>query len=134
MNKSVFAKIIDREIPAEIVWENDKFIMILDINPIAKGHALLIPKVQVDKFYDLDDETYTELFRLTKLFAKEMEKTFKCVRTGIIIEGFGVPHVHVHLIPLDHGGIIETGHKYQPKEGDFREVGDLMRKSFVNIS
>lgn len=133
MPESVFTKIIKRELPAEIVWENDKFIAILDIRPLTKGHTLLIPKVQVDKFYDLDDETYIELFKLTKKFAIQIEKAMNCVRTGIIIEGFGVPHVHIHLIPMNHGGVIETKNSYDATQEELKEVGNLIRNALSNI-
>lgn len=134
MPDSIFTKIIKKEIPAEIVWENQDFIAILDIRPITKGHTLLIPKVQVDKFYDLDDKTYTELFKLVKAFARKIEDTMQCVRTGIIIEGFGVPHVHIHLIPMNHGGIIDPKNNYEASKAELQEMGDLMRSSLKDIS
>ena len=134
MPDSIFTKIIKKKIPAEIVWENRDFIAILDIRPLAKGHTLLIPKVQIDKFYDLDEQTYAELFRLVKSFARKIEDTMQCARTGIIIEGFGVPHVHIHLIPMNHGGIIDTKHNYEASKAELQEMGDLMRRSFKEIS
>lgn len=133
MPDSIFTKIIKKEILAEIVWENEDFIAILDIRPITKGHTLLIPKVQVDKFYDLDDKTYTELFKLVKAFARKIEDTMQCVRTGIIIEGFGVPHVHIHLIPMNHGGIIDPKNNYEASKAELKEMGDLMRSSLKEI-
>lgn len=129
---SIFTKIIKREISAEIIWENEKFIAFLDINPIVEGHTLLVPKKQVDKFYDLDEDTYFELFNLTKIFAKNFEEIFKCKRVGIIIEGFGVPHVHVHILPLNHGGIIETK-KLKRVKNDLKNVGNLLRENFKNL-
>lgn len=129
--KSIFTKIINREIPAEIVWENDKFIAFLDINPIVEGHTLLVPKKQVDKFYDLDDETYLELFKLTKIFAKKYETIFNCKRVGIIIEGFGVPHVHIHLLPINHGGIIIKGEKISY---NIQNTAKLLRSKLIEIN
>jgi len=101
---SVFTKIINREIPADIIYEDEDFIAILDINPLHDGHTLVIPKKEVDYIFDLDDKTYLALMEISKKIAKILDKKLKPIlnykRMGIIVEGFGVPHVHVHLIPL----------------------------------
>lgn len=106
MTDSIFTKIINREIPAEIVWENNEFIAILDIHPIQPGHTLLIPKKQVDKFYDLDEKTYARFFENAKFIAQKLDEVYQVKRTGLVIEGFGVPHAHIHLIPINHGNAL----------------------------
>jgi len=98
---SIFTKIINREIPAHIVAEDDKHIAILDIFPNAKGHTLVIPKKEVDKIFDLPEEDYIALMKFARRVAKAQEKAFPGVkRIGMAVVGLEVPHVHVHLIPL----------------------------------
>ncbi len=97
---SVFTKIITGEIPSYKVAENDDFIAFLDINPNAKGHTLCVPKQEVDKIFDLDKELYTRLMQFSYDVAKAIEKAVPCKRVGVAVVGLEVPHVHVHLIPL----------------------------------
>jgi len=97
---SVFTKIITGEIPSYKVAENDEFIAFLDINPNAKGHTLCVPKQEVDKIFDLDKELYTRLMQFSYDVAKAIEKAVPCKRVGVAVVGLEVPHVHVHLIPL----------------------------------
>jgi histidine triad (HIT) family protein len=101
MPDSIFTKIINREIPAEILWENENIIVLMDAFPHVDGQVLVIPKVQVDKFYDLDDQYYTELFQISKFVAKNLETVFGKTRVALIVEGFEVPHVHVKLYPVN---------------------------------
>ena len=98
---SIFTRIINREIPAHIVAEDDNHIAFLDINPLAKGHCLAIPKVEVDYIFDLDDELLCELHLFAKKVAKGIEKVISCQRIGVEVIGTEVPHAHIHLIPLN---------------------------------
>jgi|SRR5690554_4202182 len=97
---SIFTKIITGEIPAYKVAENDEFIAFLDINPNVKGHTLCVPKKEIDKIFDMDKELYTRLMTFSYDVAKAIEKTIPCKRVGMSVVGLEVPHVHVHLIPL----------------------------------
>ena len=97
---TIFSKIIAGEIPSYKIAEDENFIAILDVNPNAKGHALCIPKQETNKIFDLDDETYLGLMQFSKKVAKALEKTVECKRIGVAVVGLEVPHVHVHLIPL----------------------------------
>ncbi|MGV7107270.1 HIT family protein [Flavobacterium sp. U410] len=97
---SIFTKIINGEIPCYKVAENDTFLAFLDINPNAKGHTLCIPKREVDKIFDLEEEEYMELMAFSRKVALAIEKTVPCKRIGVAVVGLEVPHVHVHLIPL----------------------------------
>ena len=99
---SLFTKIINREIPAHIVAENDQFIAFLDIMPLAKGHVLVVPKVEVDYIFDLDENLITESMVFAKHVAKKIEKAIPCKRIGIAVIGLEVPHAHIHLVPLNH--------------------------------
>ena len=100
MEKSVFTKIIEGEIPCYKIYEDDKTLAFLDINPESKGHTLVVPKKQVDKIYDLEDEDYDALMKTVKKLSKNMEEKFGA-RTLWKVIGTDVPHAHVHLIPFD---------------------------------
>ena len=97
---SIFTKIINREIPGYIVAEDENFIAILDVNPNAKGHTLCIPKQEINKIFDMDEDLYLGLMKFSRKVAKAVEKTVECKRIGVAVVGLEVPHVHVHLIPL----------------------------------
>ena len=98
---SIFTKIINGDIPCYKVAETDDFLAFLDVNPNAKGHTLCIPKKEVDKIFDLDEATYNELMSFSRKVAIAIEKTIDCKRVGVSVIGLEVPHVHVHLIPLN---------------------------------
>jgi histidine triad (HIT) family protein len=98
---TIFTKIINREIPAYIVAEDDNYLAFLDINPLVKGHALVIPKKEVNYIFDLDDETLSGLNVFAKRVAKAIEKVVRCERIGVTVVGLEVPHAHIHLIPTE---------------------------------
>lgn len=98
---SIFTKIINGEIPCYKIAEDEHFFAFLDINPNAKGHTLCVPKKEVDKIFDLDQETYMGLMAFSRKVAKALEITVPCKRVGIAVVGLEVPHVHVHLIPIN---------------------------------
>lgn len=98
---SIFSKIINKEIPCYKVAETTKFLAFLDINPNTKGHTLCIPKQEVNKIFDLDESTYLELMQFSRTIAQALEKAVDCKRIGMSVIGLEVPHVHVHLIPLN---------------------------------
>ncbi|MFC2580060.1 MAG: HIT family protein [Bacteroidota bacterium] len=97
---TVFSKIVAGEIPCYKVAEDKDFLAFLDINPLAKGHTLVIPKKEVDYIFDLDPETYTGLMAFARRVAKALKKAIECQRVGVAVLGMEVPHTHVHLIPL----------------------------------
>ncbi|MBI2259493.1 MAG: HIT family protein [Flavobacteriia bacterium] len=97
---SIFSKIVNGEIPCYKIAENEHCLAFLDINPLKKGHVLVIPKVEVDKFYDLNDDLLSELILFSKKIVKKIEKAFDCKRVGMTIVGLEVPHAHIHLIPI----------------------------------
>jgi len=98
---SIFTKIVNGEIPCYKVAEDDNFLAFLDVNPNAIGHTLCIPKQEIDKLFDLDDELYMGLMKFSKKVATALEKTVPCKRIGMSVIGLEVPHAHVHLIPLN---------------------------------
>jgi histidine triad (HIT) family protein len=97
---SIFTRIINGEIPCYKVAENDTHIAILDINPIAEGHTLVIPKEETDYFFDLDDQVLSATMVFAKKIAEGIDSALNPLRTGVIIQGLEVPHAHVHLVPL----------------------------------
>ncbi|WP_075342540.1 HIT family protein [Tenacibaculum agarivorans] len=98
---SIFTKIIKGEIPSYKVAENDQFYAFLDINPNAKGHTLVVPKKEENKIFDLSEEEYSALMNFSYRVAKALEKAIPCERIGMSVVGLEVPHVHVHLIPIN---------------------------------
>lgn len=98
---TVFSKIVSGEIPSYRVAESDSCYAFLDINPIAKGHTLVIPKKEVDYLFDLDEKTLSELWRFAQKTAKAIQSAVPCKRVGAVVLGLEVPHAHIHLIPLN---------------------------------
>jgi histidine triad (HIT) family protein len=98
---SIFTKIIKGEIPCYKIAEDDNFLAFLDVNPNAKGHTLCVPKLEIDKLFDLEDELYLGLMQFSKKIAVALEKSVSCKRIGMAVIGLEVPHAHVHLIPLN---------------------------------
>jgi len=98
---SIFTKIINREIPAYIVGENDNYIAFLDVSPLQKGHTLVIPKNETDFIFDVDDNELTGLILFAKSIAKKINSAFDCNRVGMSVIGLEVPHAHIHLIPIN---------------------------------
>ena len=98
---SIFTRIIQGEIPCHKIAENEKFIAFLDITPVAKGHTLVVPKEEVDYFFDMNDNLLSEINLFAKEVAAKLQRTVPCRRIGVAIIGLEVPHAHVHLIPLN---------------------------------
>lgn len=98
---SIFTKIINGEIPCYKIAENDKFLAFLDIKPLVKGHTLVIPKIQIDKFFDLPEDYLSEILVFGKTVAKAIETYTLCERVGLSVIGLEVPHAHLHLIPIN---------------------------------
>jgi len=97
---SIFTKIVNGEIPAYKVAENENYLAFLDIFPVAKGHTLVIPKKEVDYLFDLDDELYSGLQLFAKKVAVGLKKAIPCEKVGVIVLGLEVPHAHIHLVPM----------------------------------
>jgi histidine triad (HIT) family protein len=99
---SIFSKIIKGEIPSYKIAENEKFFAFLDIFPMAEGHTLIVPKQEIDKFFDLPDSCLSEMLLFAKPIAKAMEASFPCNRVGLSVIGLEVPHAHLHLVPINN--------------------------------
>lgn len=99
---TIFTKIIEGEIPCYKIAENDKFLAFLDISPLAKGHTLVIPKVEIDYIFEVDDTILGEMMVFAKKVALKVEKAISCKRMGVAVIGLEVPHAHIHLVPLNN--------------------------------
>jgi histidine triad (HIT) family protein len=99
---TIFSKIIAGEIPSYKVAENEKFYAFLDIFPLREGHVLVVPKIEVDKFFDVPDTYLSEMLVFSKPIAKAIEQSFKCNRCGLAVVGLEVPHAHLHLVPINN--------------------------------
>jgi len=119
---SVFTKIINGEIPSYKIAETEDFFVFLDINPNAVGHTLVVPKVEIDKVFDMEDVLYTKLFQYSKTVAKAIEKAVPCKRVGMSVIGLEVPHVHVHLVPLNEMADATFGKKEKLTDAEFKAL------------
>ena len=128
---SIFTKIINGEIPSYKVAETDKFYAFLDINPNAKGHTLCVPKQEVDKIFDLPEQDYLELMKFSRDVALAIEKVVPCLRVGVAVVGLEVPHVHVHLIPLQGVDDITFKSKVTLSQQEFVETAQLIHNAFT---
>ncbi|UZD23343.1 HIT family protein [Algoriphagus halophytocola] len=125
---SIFTKIINREIPAQIVAEDENYIAFLDIMPLVKGHVLVVPKQEVDYIFDLEPEVLSGLHLFAQQVAKAIDNTIKCTRVGVAVIGLEVPHVHVHLVPLNTMDDINfTRPKLKLSKEEFAEIAEKIR-------
>jgi histidine triad (HIT) family protein len=129
---TIFSRIIAGEIPSYKVAENDKFYAFLDINPLVKGHTLVVPKQEVDYIFDLDDETLAEMHVFAKSVAKAIEKAVPCKRIGVAVMGLEVPHAHIHLIPINkESDMIISNPKLTLSPEEFTAVAAAINKAWT---
>lgn len=128
---SIFSRIVAGEIPSYKVAENDKFYAFLDINPMSKGHTLVIPKHEVDYIFDLDDSTLGEMNIFAKQVAKAIEKVVPCKRIGMMVIGMEVPHAHIHLIPINkESDMILSNPRVKLEQAEFEEIAKKIKDNF----
>ena len=124
---SIFTRIVNGEIPCYKVAEDDKYLAFLDINPLAKGHTLVIPKKEVDYIFDLDDELLVGLTLFAKKVAKAIDKAIPCKRTAVVVLGLDVPHAHIHLIPMNSASDINFSNpKIQLSKDQFEVIAKII--------
>jgi histidine triad (HIT) family protein len=121
---SIFTKIINGDIPSYKVAETDDFYAFLDINPNSKGHTLCVPKLEINKIFDLDEKTYLGLMAFSRKVAIAIEKAVPCERVGMSVIGLEVPHVHVHLIPLHTMDNARFTHKEKLASDEFEAIAE----------
>ena len=129
---SIFTKIIQGEIPCCKIAENEHYFSFLDINPVAEGHTLVIPKKEIDYIFDVDDEQLKGLIQFSKTIALGIDKALGTIRTGIVVEGMEVPHAHIHLIPIYYEGQpLSLGRKTEISKERMREIAEMINKAKV---
>lgn len=124
---SLFTKIVNGEIPAYKVAEDDRFLAFLDINPNAKGHTLCIPKQEIDKIFEMEETLYLDLLAFSRKVAVALEKAIPCKRVGMAVIGLEVPHVHVHLIPLNDMDEMRFTKKVLLSADEFQQTANAIR-------
>ena len=127
MNGCVFCKIIAGEIPTNKVYEDDSFFVLLDIHPINPGHLLIVPKKHIPYVFDMQDPLFTELFKLARTLAPKIKEVMKVVRVGLAIEGFGVDHTHVHLVPINTINELNPERAKAASPEELKEVAEKIR-------
>lgn len=128
---SIFSKIIAGEIPSYKVAESNKYYAFLDINPVAKGHVLVVPKHEVDYFFDLTDDELAGIMAFAKRVAKAIKATFPCNRVGMSVIGIDVPHAHIHLVPLNNGSEINMSNpKLGLEPSEFENIAKAIANNF----
>lgn len=130
----IFSKIAAGEIPSYKCAENEKFYAFLDINPIAKGHTLVIPRREVDYIFDMDDDELAEYHVFAKKVAIALKKAFPCKKVGEAVLGLEVPHAHIHLIPIQsEKDMIFSNPKLKFTDDEFREIAEKIRNEFERL-
>lgn len=131
MEDSIFTKILKHEIPGEILYEDDMSFVILTIEPISPGHCLVVPKHQVNSLWELDNATYHHLFDVAQIMQQRLHAAYDYKRIGMFLEGFGVPHAHIHVLGLNEGiepTILEhVAHKHQASAEELSEEAAKLR-------
>ncbi len=128
---TIFTKIINREIPSYKIAEDDHFYAFLDINPLAKGHSLVIPKREVDYIFDLEDGELTAMHLFAKRCAKAIEQVIPCKRIGLAVLGLEVPHAHIHLIPINkEGDMVFSKPRLDLEPSEFTNIAQAILQAF----
>lgn len=128
---TIFTRIVNGEIPSYKVAESDRFYAFLDINPLAQGHTLVIPKNEIDYIFDIEDQEYQELFLFAKRVAAAIKKAIPCKRVGVAVLGMEVPHAHIHLVPLQTEGDMDFRKaKLSLTPETFKEIAEKISQSF----
>ena len=127
---TLFSKIVAGEIPSYKIAENEEFYAFLDINPMMKGHTLVIPKAEIDYIFDIDDDVLGRMMVFSKIIAKALKKTIPCTRIGVAVVGLEVPHAHIHLIPIEkESDLLFSKQKLKLSPDEFVSISENIRKN-----
>ena len=129
---TIFTKIVNGEIPAYKVAEDDNYLAFLDIFPVAKGHTLVIPKKEVDYLFDLDNESFAGLQLFAKKVAEGLKRAIPCLKVGVLVLGLEVPHAHIHLIPMQsEADVLNFSNKLKFTPEEFQEIKQIIAQNIV---
>jgi len=132
---TIFSKIVSGEVPAHKVAETNEFLAFLDINPLAEGHVLVIPKQDIDYIFDLEDAAYMGIWMFAKIVASAIKSVFPCEKVGIAVIGLEVPHAHIHLVPINHVGDINFAkEKLTLSEEELKEHAEKIRQALAILT
>jgi histidine triad (HIT) family protein len=131
MADCIFCKIIAKEIPSYTVWNGDCFLAFLDLRPVNPGHLLLIPKEHIENIFDMPNDLYEEIFNIAKVLSTPLQRAMSSVRVGIVIEGFGVPHVHVHLVPITGPHELDSSRAHAMPAEELAAIAEKIKKEIA---
>ena len=123
---TIFTRIVEGEIPCYKVAENEEFFAFLDINPVQKGHTLVIPKEEVDYLFDIDDEKLGRMMIFAKQVATQIKAKIECKRVAVVVLGLEVPHAHIHLIPITNESDVDFKHKEEFSVDEFKQISNIL--------
>lgn len=133
MSECIFCQVLSGELSSHKVWEDDQYLALLDIKPISPGHTLLIPKLHTSYIFDLDASRLSEIFIRGKHLSKPLKEATGAKRIGIMVEGFAVPHIHVHLVPINTGNDLDPRNALPATEVELTEISGKIREAVHNI-
>ncbi|OKL50142.1 HIT family protein [Boudabousia marimammalium] len=128
---TIFEKIIAGEIPATFVWQDEICVAFMDVNPMAEGHCLVVPRDAVDHFFDVPFEQSAHLMMVAQKISKTADRVFDCTRVGLVIAGYGVPHTHLHLIPINSEKELDPTHKIPTNPEQILHAGEKLRHALL---
>ena len=131
MNTCIFCRIATGEIPAHTVWENKQFVAFLDLKPNNPGHLLVVPREHIPYVFDLGEPLYSETFQVAKQLAGPLQLVTQAKRIGLVVEGFGVDHTHLHLIPINQGGELDSHYAQEAKSEDLEQMAARLREEIA---
>lgn len=132
---TIFSKIIAGEIPAHKVAESNEYLAFMDVNPIAPGHVLVIPKQETDYIFDLEDNVYMELWLFAKIVAQGLKKAFPCEKVGVAVVGLEVAHTHIHLVPINRVSDMDfSKEKLKVTSGELAAAAEKIKQAVLTIT
>lgn len=131
MTDCVFCKIVSGDEPRHHVWEDDRFLAFLTLFPHRRGHLLIIPKDHVDYFFDMNPELYRDIFAVARKLHPVVRQVSGAIRVGMAVEGFGVAHAHLHLIPMAKNGHLDSSSAYRASEEELRSTSAALRQALT---
>lgn len=123
----IFCRIANKTVPSNIIWEDARFTAFLDLHPINPGHILIIPKEHIEYIFDLDDEMYKDIFLRAKQLSEPLRRAVEAKRIGIAVEGFGVDHVHLHLVPVNSGNELDPNRAKKMPDEELEQIAEKIK-------